>query len=106
ALRYDSRLLLGRPSPSTTPPGDHLDTTIGIVFLPGIKHGICHRLTSNDQLMPSCIAGEPRDGEVGVSYRLRFIGRRDGDRVRLFTRRGHDWTDRVPRIATALYHVP
>jgi len=26
---------------------------------------------------------------------------RDGDRVRLFTRRGHDWTDRVPAIAEA-----
>jgi bifunctional non-homologous end joining protein LigD len=32
----------------------------------------------------------------------RMICRRDGDRVRVFTRRGHDWTDRVPRIAEAL----
>jgi bifunctional non-homologous end joining protein LigD len=32
----------------------------------------------------------------------RFICRRDGDRVRVFTRRGHDWTDRVPAIAEAL----
>jgi ATP-dependent DNA ligase len=31
----------------------------------------------------------------------RFICRRDGDRVRLFTRRGYEWTDRVPRIAEA-----
>ena len=23
--------------------------TIGIIFLPGIKHGICHRCSSNDQ---------------------------------------------------------
>jgi len=36
----------------------------------------------------------------------RFICRRDGDRVRLFTRRGHDWTDRVPRIAEALAVLP
>ncbi len=36
----------------------------------------------------------------------RFIGRRDGDRVRLFTRRGHDWTDRVPRIAEAFAALP
>jgi len=36
----------------------------------------------------------------------RFIGRRDGDRVRAFTRRGHDWTDRVPRIAEALAALP
>ena len=32
----------------------------------------------------------------------RFICRRDGDQVRVFSRRGHDWTDRVPAIADAL----
>jgi bifunctional non-homologous end joining protein LigD len=32
----------------------------------------------------------------------RFICRRDGNRVRVFSRRGHDWTDRVPLIAEAL----
>jgi bifunctional non-homologous end joining protein LigD len=32
----------------------------------------------------------------------RFICRRDADRVRVFSRRGHDWTDRVPVIAEAL----
>jgi hypothetical protein len=30
-----------------------------------------------------------------VGYRL--IGRKQDDRVRLFTRRGYDWTDRYPR---------
>ena len=29
----------------------------------------------------------------------RLIVRRDGKAVRLFTRRGHDWTDRYPAIA-------
>jgi bifunctional non-homologous end joining protein LigD len=33
---------------------------------------------------------------------FRFICRRDGERVRVFSRRGHDWTDRVPLIAEAL----
>jgi bifunctional non-homologous end joining protein LigD len=33
---------------------------------------------------------------------FRFICRRDGERVRVFSRRGHDWTDRVPAIAKAL----
>jgi ATP-dependent DNA ligase len=33
------------------------------------------------------------------AYRL--IVRREGDTVRLFTRRGYDWTDRYPAIATA-----
>src|SRR5712691_1513213 len=31
----------------------------------------------------------------------RLIVRRDGERVRLFTRRGYDWTERFPAIATA-----
>jgi bifunctional non-homologous end joining protein LigD len=29
---------------------------------------------------------------------FRLLARRDGPRVRLFTRRGHDWTDRFPLI--------
>ena len=33
---------------------------------------------------------------------FRFICRRDGDRVRVFSRRGNDFTDRVPLIAEAL----
>jgi bifunctional non-homologous end joining protein LigD len=33
---------------------------------------------------------------------FRFICRRDGDRVRMFSRRGNDYTDRVPAIAKAL----
>src|ERR1700689_1100113 len=31
----------------------------------------------------------------------RLIVRRDGATVRLFTRRGYDWTDRYPAIASA-----
>jgi bifunctional non-homologous end joining protein LigD len=34
-----------------------------------------------------------------MGYRL--VVRRDGPSVRLFTRRGHDWTDRYPAIASA-----
>jgi bifunctional non-homologous end joining protein LigD len=33
---------------------------------------------------------------------FRFICRREGDRVRVFSRGGYDWTDRVPLIAQAL----
>ena len=33
---------------------------------------------------------------------FRFICRRDGDRVRVFSRNGRDWTDRVPLIAEEL----
>jgi ATP-dependent DNA ligase len=32
----------------------------------------------------------------------RLIVRRSGERVRLFTRRGFDWTERYPRIAKAM----
>jgi bifunctional non-homologous end joining protein LigD len=33
---------------------------------------------------------------------FRFICRRDGDQVRVYSRNGRDWTDRVPLIAEAL----
>jgi bifunctional non-homologous end joining protein LigD len=36
----------------------------------------------------------------------RFICRLDGGRTQVFTRRGHDWTDRVPGIAAALAALP
>jgi len=45
-------------------------------------------------------------GARDQARRYRFIGRRDGDRVRAFTRRGHDWTDRVPSIVEALRSLP
>src|SRR5262245_14422604 len=32
----------------------------------------------------------------------RFVCRRSGDRVRAFTRRGYDWTERVPLIVEAM----
>jgi hypothetical protein len=37
------RLLLGRPPARPTLPCDQFDLAIPAVFLPGIKHGICHR---------------------------------------------------------------
>jgi bifunctional non-homologous end joining protein LigD len=37
---------------------------------------------------------------------FRFICRRDSDRMRVFSRRGHDWTDRVRLIADALTALP
>jgi bifunctional non-homologous end joining protein LigD len=52
------------------------------------------------------LAAKPPSGPDWVheikhdGYRL--IVRRDGEAVRLFTRRGHDWTDRYPAIAAAV----
>jgi len=36
----------------------------------------------------------------------RLMVRRDGDRVRCFTKNGHDWTDRFPAIAEAATRLP
>jgi bifunctional non-homologous end joining protein LigD len=36
----------------------------------------------------------------------RFIARRDGDRVRVFSRRGRDWTEKIPLIVEAMLALP
>jgi bifunctional non-homologous end joining protein LigD len=36
----------------------------------------------------------------------RFICRREGNRIRVFCRRGHDYTDRVPRIVDTFARLP
>jgi bifunctional non-homologous end joining protein LigD len=36
----------------------------------------------------------------------RFVARRDGDRVRVFSRHGREWTDKVPTIVEALLELP
>ena len=52
---------------------------------------------------PAGFIGPCRPGRNGANEikhdGFRFICRRDGDRVRVFSRRGYDWTDRVPAIA-------
>ena len=40
------------------------------------EHGISHHSPPTIELMPGCIAGETRDGEVGASCRLLWIGRK------------------------------
>jgi bifunctional non-homologous end joining protein LigD len=37
---------------------------------------------------------------------FRFIGRRDGGRIRVYSRWGKDWSDRVPAIVDALAALP
>jgi bifunctional non-homologous end joining protein LigD len=73
-------------------------------YLRGMK---AHRIRT-DGFVDPCIptrAAKPPSGRDWVheikhdGYRL--IVRRDGKAVRLFTRRGHDWTDRYPAIAAA-----
>jgi bifunctional non-homologous end joining protein LigD len=68
-----------RPSP--LPPG----------FIPPCLPTACERCKSG----PDWVHEIKHDG-----YRL--IARRNGDRVRLYTRRGYNWADRYPRILEAL----
>jgi len=37
---------------------------------------------------------------------FRFIARRDGDQVRVFSRHGKEWTDEVPAIVEAMLALP
>jgi ATP-dependent DNA ligase len=37
---------------------------------------------------------------------FRFVARRDGRRVRVFSRHGKDWTDKVPAIVAAMRVLP
>jgi bifunctional non-homologous end joining protein LigD len=66
------------------------------------------RRIRSDGFIDPCIpirAAKPPSGPAWVhevkhdGYRL--IVRREGPTVRLFTRRGYDWTDRYPAIAAA-----
>ena len=61
------------------------------------------------RLIPPCLptpSQKPPNGSAWVheikhdGYRL--IARRDGNRVRLFTRRGYDWSGKYPRIVDSL----
>jgi ATP-dependent DNA ligase len=74
-------MLWRSPSPARRPPG----------FIEPCLPTLSHAVPSG----PQWVHEIKHDG-------FRFICRRDGDRVRVFSRRGHDWTDRVPRIAEAL----
>jgi ATP dependent DNA ligase-like protein len=62
----------------------------------------------SDGFIPPCIATRAHKVPIGPDwihevkhdgYRLQV--RREGDAVRLFTRRGFDWTDRYPAIGAA-----
>jgi bifunctional non-homologous end joining protein LigD len=62
---------------------------------PGIIQPCIPTRVSKPPVGPQWIHEIKHDG-----YRL--IARKQGERVRLFTRRGYDWTERYPRISAAL----
>jgi ATP dependent DNA ligase domain len=74
----------------------------GSPYLRGMLSGRIRTDGFIDPCIPSC-APKPPSGPGWVheikhdGYRL--IVRRDGKTVRLFTRRGHDWTERYPAVA-------
>jgi ATP dependent DNA ligase-like protein len=71
--------------------GAMLDRTGNLPSLPGIFP---------DYEAP-IVRNQPDGRELTMARWGRLIVRRDGDEVRLFTRRGYDWTERYPAIAAA-----
>jgi len=69
---------------------------------------IAFRSRSKRRVNRASPAREPPEGADGLheikwnGYRMMF--RRDGSGARLFTRRGYDWTDPFPVIASARMH--
>src|ERR1700675_2657761 len=74
----------------------------------GYLSGMLHRPIRTDGFVDPCIPSRAVRAPVGPDWvheikhgGYRLIVRRDGAAVRLFTRRGYDWTDRYPAIAAA-----
>lgn len=50
---------------------------------------------------------DPKDWLFELKFDgYRMLARLDKGRVKLFTRNGHDWTDKLPSLAAALKHLP
>ena len=78
-------MLWRSPSPARHPPG----------FIEPCLPTLGHAVPSGSQWVHEI----KHDG-------YRFICRCEGDRVRVFSRRGNDYTERVPAIAEALRALP
>ena len=66
---------------------------------PASSHRACRRRWPDRPSGPLWVHEIKHDG-----YRL--MVRRDGARVRCFTRNGHDWADRFPAIVDAAQFLP
>jgi bifunctional non-homologous end joining protein LigD len=68
------------------------------------------RLAFIRPLIPSVIAKTPPKGDAWVhevkvdGYRVEIV--KDGDRVRIFTRSGAEYSERLPRIVEAFARLP
>src|SRR5262245_8966175 len=59
--------------------------------------------------LPTLAATAPSGGQWAYEIKhdgFRFICRREGDEVRVFSRRGNDYTGRVPLIVAAIRALP
>ena len=59
--------------------------------------------------LATLVDGVPRHG-VDWLYEVKFDGYRmlarvEGSRVQMFTRNGHDWSDKVPHLVTSIRHL-
>jgi ATP-dependent DNA ligase len=73
-----------------------------------IPAGMLTRRIRTDGFVDPCIPTRATAAPAGTGWAheikhdgYRLIVRREGDAVRLFTRRGFDWTERYPAIAAA-----
>src|SRR5580698_2916172 len=87
--RFSLAAAIGTPDPPSRP-----QMATGRIRTDGFVEPCIPTLAAKPPSGPGWVHEIKHDG-----YRL--IVRRDGDTVRLFTRRGHDWTDRYPAISNA-----
>jgi len=74
--------------------------------LPGIAAELP---TSLKPQLATLVDGVPRHGDDWL-YEVKFDGYRmlarvEGSRVQMFTRNGHDWSDKVPHLVTSIRHL-
>src|SRR6266480_2893824 len=65
--------------------------------------------TLSDERLPTLASTVPDGPRWAYEIKhdgFRFICRRDGDRVRVYSRWGKDWSDKVPAIVDALAALP
>jgi bifunctional non-homologous end joining protein LigD len=75
-----------------------------VTHVPAPSAPVRHPLDSIEPCLPTNGHAVPTGPQWSTRIKhdgYRFICRRDGDRVCAFSRRGNDYTDRVPRIAEA-----
>ncbi|MFC4276318.1 DNA ligase D [Achromobacter aloeverae] len=82
-------------------------TVVSEANLPGVAAALPARLQPQ---LATLYAGKPPVGRDWI-YELKFDGYRilarlDNGDVRLYTRKGNDWTDRLPHLARALAQLP